>query len=86
MPAGIQWLLGVPLGLVVVTVVGVAVTASQGAMPGVSAALTAFGVLGLWVIRLRRDGYYRALAAAICTGAAAALTVVGALIKSINWG
>lgn len=86
MPKAIQWLLGVPLGLVVVTVVGCAFTASQGPIPGVVAALVAVGLLVRWVLRLCRDGYYRSMAAAVWTGATAALAVVGSFMASFNWG
>lgn len=86
MPAAIQWLLGVPLGLVVVTVVGAAGTLSRGPLPGILAALVSFGVLGLWIGRLRREGYYGAMAAAVCSGGAAAIAVVVSFIASINWG
>ena len=86
MPAALQWLLGAALGLVVVAVVGIALTASQGPVGGICAGPAAAASLGLWAARLRRDPYYRLMGAAIWTGSALGLVVVGAFIKSQNWG
>jgi hypothetical protein len=86
MHAAFQWLLGLPLGAVVVTVAGLLFMVSRGPIPGACAALVAVCVLGLWIVRLRRDGYYRPMAAAILTGAGVGVVVVGLVIGSINWG
>ena len=79
MPAAVQWLLGVPMGFVVVAVVGGAFTASQGPVPGICAALVAVGVLGMWIVRLRRGGHYGAMAAAVLAGAAVAIATLAVL-------
>ena len=86
MPQAIQWVLGMALATVVVTVVGLLATTSQGPAPGVCGALAAMGVLGLWAVRLHRGRYYRPLAASIVVGAGVAVIVVVACVWSIQWG
>jgi hypothetical protein len=86
MPAVLQSLLGILLGIVVVGTVGIAVTASQGPVGGICGGPAAALSLGLWAGRLRRGEYYRPLSAAIGTGSVLALVAVGAFIRSRNWG
>jgi len=86
MPAVLQWLLGVLLGLIVVGAVGIALTASQGPVGGICAGPAATLSLELWAGRLRRGEYYRALAAAIRTGALIGLIAVVVFIRSRSWG
>ena len=86
MPVAIQWVLGGALGVVVVAVVGIALTVSQGPVGGYCAGPAAALSLGLWSGRLRRGPYYRHLSAAIWASSVLGLIAVVAFIKSRNWG
>jgi len=66
--------------------VGIALTASQGPVGGICAGPAATLSLELWAGRLRRGEYYRALAAAIRTGALIGLIAVVVFIRSRSWG